>query len=455
MFLSIIPIIYLIYMVTKYTVDLPSWDEWYFIPLFEKMFTHSLTFQDLWSQHNEQRLIFPRIIMLAIAQFTGWNLKYETALNASLGIGIFLALASFLRREAKKFQKYSIYWILPTLSFLVFSLNQYENWLWGWQMLVFLNVFFVIIGFIILTSISVNWISIFTATIFGVIATYSFATGLIYWPIGFLLLLLHPKMIKGVKIKFIIFWFSVTSLVFLSYFYKYSRPLYNPPTPLTLAFQYPVAYIEFILEYLGSPLEIINRNRAIVFGLAGIIVFAYLLLKFIKSKQIKTTVFLTPFAFSLYAISSAIVTGAGRIRLGLAQLPTSRFVTIAELFWVSIVVFLYFYLNLSKRHQVKKLIFQRFKIFTVPIIILITFLAINSSMQGSKTEIERSSFLLNIRNDLLSEKPSKDRILLWAEIYPYSNEKNLTNVINLSELVKRVNILSKYNLSIFKGSEDH
>ena len=86
---AILPIIYLIYILVKFSVDLPTWVEWYSVPLFEKMFSGSLTFYDLWSQHNEHRLVFPYLLTLALGQLTGWNLKYEIAFNLILGFNSF------------------------------------------------------------------------------------------------------------------------------------------------------------------------------------------------------------------------------------------------------------------------------------------------------------------------------------------------------------------------------
>src|SRR3989344_476679 len=102
--LTALPIIYLIYIAAKYSVDIPSYDEWFFVPLFEKMFSGTLTLQDLWAQTNEHRLVVTKLLMLMFVKFTGWNLKYEIALSVILGIGILTAFIYFLKRESKQFR---------------------------------------------------------------------------------------------------------------------------------------------------------------------------------------------------------------------------------------------------------------------------------------------------------------------------------------------------------------
>ena len=122
-FLTVLPIIYLIYIAAKYSVDVPSYDEWFFVPLFEKMFSGTLTLQDMWAQTNEHRLVVTKLLMLMFVKFTGWNLKYEIAFNIILGIGILTAFAFLLKRESRQFKQYSPYLIIPALSFMIFSLG--------------------------------------------------------------------------------------------------------------------------------------------------------------------------------------------------------------------------------------------------------------------------------------------------------------------------------------------
>src|SRR5262245_62975011 len=79
--LAFIPLAYLIVMVATYSVDVPFADQWALVPLLEKSYRGTLTLRDLWSQHNEHRLLFPRMIMLVLARLSGWNLRYELAVN--------------------------------------------------------------------------------------------------------------------------------------------------------------------------------------------------------------------------------------------------------------------------------------------------------------------------------------------------------------------------------------
>jgi len=52
----------------NYGITIPYWDQWEFVPLLEKLHNHTLTLNDLWSQHNEHRILFPKILMLLLAR---------------------------------------------------------------------------------------------------------------------------------------------------------------------------------------------------------------------------------------------------------------------------------------------------------------------------------------------------------------------------------------------------
>ncbi len=79
--------------VFRYAVPIPILDQWALLPLLEKSYQHPLTWGDFWAQHNEHRLVFPRLIMLLCARLSGWDLRWELAVNLLLGVGIYAALS--------------------------------------------------------------------------------------------------------------------------------------------------------------------------------------------------------------------------------------------------------------------------------------------------------------------------------------------------------------------------
>lgn len=443
--LTALPIIYLIYIAAKYSVDIPSYDEWFFVPLFEKMFTGTLAFRDLWAQTNEHRLIVTKLLMLSFVKFTDWNLKYQIVLNIILGIGILASFIYVLKKESKQFSHYSTYLIIPALSVTIFSLGQFENWLWGLQMLVFINVLAVIAGFILLTESSMSWKNISLAVFIGIVALYNYAGGFLYWPIGLALLYFQPRLAKAKKTKFIILWILSTIITLLTYFYNYTKPAYDPSIPVTYVFEHPSESIKLIFQILGSPLEMMSPNYSQILGLLGLIIFIILFVKFRNVKKNNSLV-LFLLAIGFYGLTNAMLTGAGRIGFGLHQRLISRYSTIPELFWLSILILLFLYLSSTR----KTLISSKLKILIILLLVVITGLSIRSSYQGTRIAKDRSNLLQDVRKNFLHADPANG-IKIIMVIYPRTNVNGHTNVINLTDLTKDLNTLSKYKLSLFRS----
>jgi hypothetical protein len=55
------------FLIFRDGVDTPFWDEWdRTAPLFEKMAAGTLGFADFFAQHNEHRILFPRLIFFGL-----------------------------------------------------------------------------------------------------------------------------------------------------------------------------------------------------------------------------------------------------------------------------------------------------------------------------------------------------------------------------------------------------
>src|SRR5258705_8047635 len=75
--LTLLPPCLLALLICRYSVDLPQWDQWAYVPFFEKLSHASLTFGDLFAQANEYRQFFPNLVFVALGWLTHWDLRYE------------------------------------------------------------------------------------------------------------------------------------------------------------------------------------------------------------------------------------------------------------------------------------------------------------------------------------------------------------------------------------------
>ena len=342
--LALIPLVFLIWVVAQYAVNVPFVDQWELVPLLEKTYQGDLTFHDLWAQHNEHRLIFPRIIMLLLARLTHWNIRYELAVNIILALGIFAVFIRQVKITERKLAVVRLPWAIPAISLVVFSISQCENWLWGWQLQMFLSLLAVVGGIVLLANDFFRWRRFAAAAILGIVANYSFADGALVWPIGLMLLLLVPTR-AGKRKAAAAGWILIGALTLGTYFYHYQKPENHPP--LSLIFKMPLAYAAYVFKYLGGMCaQGLGGDTsgdgvfALVIGLAVTVATGWAGVTLVRRKIANVRTLLPYFAMSLYSIGSALVTGVARLGMGSNQALASRYCTMTVPLWVSLVVFL-------------------------------------------------------------------------------------------------------------------
>jgi hypothetical protein len=168
-------------------LNIPFLDQWAFVHLLSRQQQHTLTLADLLAQHNEHRPFFPRLIWLALSGPTRYNVNAQLWVNALLALGTFVF---FVRRAVRAWARLDLeihLLTVPLMSLLVFNLGQRESWLQGFQTVMFLGTACAVMGLLLLSDDS-GWGRYFVALVLGVIATFSVAHGLLFWPAGLLLL---------------------------------------------------------------------------------------------------------------------------------------------------------------------------------------------------------------------------------------------------------------------------
>ncbi|HPO15960.1 MAG TPA: hypothetical protein PLI09_21155 [Candidatus Hydrogenedentes bacterium] len=343
--LAAFPLGILMYKLPHYGLNFPYWDEMLLAPLIEHAKTGQLRFIELWAQHNEHRPLFPRLIMLALALPTNWNVNWVLAANVLCGIGSFLFMSWTALRSASK--ELRPWWVIPVLAFFVFSWAQMENWAWGLELTVLLCTFAVTSGIVLLAHPALGWYGFLLGALMGVVASYSFANGMLYWFAAAPALLVMPKLPREQKILRVVLWVALAFLVIESYFVAYHKPGVSPP--LTALLHAPLAYIGYILLYLGSPVVAIFSTPPwhggpphpygpfhFIPGIAGCAAFLVVLGRAWKRKTMSFTEAAPWLGLAAFAVGSALVTGIGRSGFGPQEGLNSRYMTTNALFWCAL-----------------------------------------------------------------------------------------------------------------------
>jgi hypothetical protein len=370
-------------------------DQWALVPLIEKMDVGNLAISDLWAQHNEHRLIFPRLIMLVLALLTDWNIYFEIGTNILLAITIVVFLNLQIKRtEELEVDKNNYSWLIFLISIFVFSIAQWENWSWGWQIQIFLNVLSIVIGFFILTLRTLNTKHLMLAVLMGVIATYSFANGILYWFISFGILLFREMPNKR-KFQFSITWLFLSLIIAFSYLHDYKKPSHHPS--LSYVLEDPGSFLKYVFAYLGAPVASFSGKWAIIAGIFITLIYILLLIPLFLKQRI---IYLPWVGLGLYSILSAAISGVGRAGFGYEQGLASRYVTISNLIWISVIVLFYLARKniFSKRTILNKKTYE-FAISSISIFLILFMQTTNSSANEWK---HKNEVINSTRNSLLT-----------------------------------------------------
>ncbi len=328
--LTSLPIIFIAVYIWKFGVNIPFMDQWGVVRLLRKAEQGGLTMIDLFTQHNEHRPFFPRLIWLALAPFTRYNVNAQLWVNFLIAFG---TLLFFIRQAIHTWRKAAVKWpplLIPIFCLLVFNLGQYESWLQGIQTIMFLGMACVLIGLFLLADHSQN--SNFAAAIFlGVAANFSMVNGLLYWPVGLgVLILTAPQKTGAMKIFLWLLCSAACMALFLNGWE-------SDGVDLRYVFTHPRDGFLFILHFLGAP---INASEAFAwkFGALGLGLFMFMTNHVIGTRTWKEA---APYlGMILFVLVSAILVTIGRMDLGLIQSRVSRYQTISIWFWACLLTFL-------------------------------------------------------------------------------------------------------------------
>ncbi|WRH65144.1 MAG: hypothetical protein RSE13_14460 [Planktothrix sp. GU0601_MAG3] len=222
----LIPILGVTGFIITFGVNVPFYDQWVLPDLFAKTAAGTLQFKDLFELHNNHRILFPRLIFIGLGFISSWNIKLELFLSLCLAIITFIFLYKISANSSKN-QNYFFHFTNLLTALIFFSLAQSENWLWGFQIAIFLINFCVILSCFILNNNKIQpKKKLLFAAILCLVASFSSAQGLMSW------LALIPGVIVisesgHQRKKYLIFWIALFLLSSLIYSIGYTQETQN------------------------------------------------------------------------------------------------------------------------------------------------------------------------------------------------------------------------------------
>lgn len=328
-------------------LDVPFWDDWELVDLLQRASAGTLRFGDLWAQHNEHRLLLPNLVMLGLARATGWDTRVTMGASFIVSLGTLavlgLIIQSTIRRSAPAFSP----WVFLGASLMTFSMVAWQNWLWAWQVQVFMNALAACVMAWSLGRYGARAPGPWLAMLAAIAGALTFANGVALLPIVPVVLALDPRGDATVwwRRRPAITMAVIGALAVAIYLIGYERPP-DHPSPL-VALAHPLDLLRFLLAYLGAPVALGWRLAAststtpvvlisIAYGAIGLGVVvaggAWLWRRDASDRAL-----LVPWvALVLFTVLSGIMTGVGRLGVSLDQALASRYTTTSALFWVSV-----------------------------------------------------------------------------------------------------------------------
>jgi hypothetical protein len=340
--LALAPVGFLLWKLYGHGHAFPYWDAWELVPILRRIEAGGPAWAELWAQHNEHRIPVPRLIMIALAHATGWNTGYEVALGVLCALALLAALGLHALRAPADRDLPRPWWVLPIFSLLLCSWAQMENWIWGWQFLVYLSTAAVGIGLVLLAGTHPARFAL--ALLLGVVATYSFANGLLYWFAAAPALALAGDLAPRARLRRGALWAAAALLCIGAYFIGFQKPEVTPSAGVLL--EAPLAFLGYVVLYLGAPITAcltrVPWHGPLLFpvgplhflpGLAGLALLGAALAALLRQGALHRDNAQPWLGLVLFAGGSAVATAVGRAGYGLEQALTAAYLPIGALFW--------------------------------------------------------------------------------------------------------------------------
>ena len=317
-------------VVTSYS-SLPFWDGWE-----EFRFAASggdlLSPAWLWRLHNEHRMIIPKLFLAADVRL--FQARQVFLLASIFAIQLMhLALLCWSMRVLGGWRGALWRSGAGLAAFCLFCPSQYENFVWSFQVDFVLPQLLATLSFVALALYwadfeaqpemqpSPKFLVISILAALG--ATFSLASGSLLWP-----LLVAAALYLRLRAPAIFSFAAVGAVSISLYSYHYVRPEWhaNPAASLHSPFQ----VLKYCLAYFISVWPLTVQTIGLWLAMPILLLPVLPFIRKLGSFAIQLVLTM------LYCSATALVTATGRLNFGVSQAASSRYQTVALLFWCSL-----------------------------------------------------------------------------------------------------------------------
>lgn len=302
------------------------------------------TWAELIAQHNESRKFFPRLLFLANTYLGDANPKRIMVINWGLLVVTVLMLRAVARRtlggESKK---------IPGLAAVVtivagcglLTLAQWQNLLWGIQVVVTVPIFALAFSLWCSGWNRPLWLRGLLCGLAATVATFSYANGMVVWPLAGMALALAPRSSVRARVAIVGAMVAAALAAIVYYRHGYVHPGSHPKVDIVL--KEPTLAVKFVMAFLANGIRAttdIDTNIWIGWAgaIAAFLAAGALAVRAIRQKDPSDLLAAWPWLLLMaYSLISAGTTAVGRLGFGVAYALSERYVSFGIAFWVGLV----------------------------------------------------------------------------------------------------------------------
>lgn len=386
------------------TLNILFADEYQLLKGVQLYYDGTLHIKDFFTPHNEHMYPLLRLILLLSTIFDNLNVQHLKYISVFIIAFNSFIVISMLKNSILKENLFFVSFIIISM---LFSFRQWENLLWGMQIVVYISIMNVLLSiyFITIFNIKLEYKYLFFTILTSILATFSFGLGILIWPVIIFIIIIRNdwNKIKFISLFTYLFFFLICILFFSSESSE-KNLLINLESIKNLFLFFLISCSNGIVgEFNNTPIAIYS----LITGSFFFIIYVYIMIIYIRNIH-KLKYIDTFFCIFLFGILVSLATSYARgIPFGYEYGMTSRYSSFNVLTILSAFVILY-----ELNNYINKKMFIIFSIF----IILNIF-------NGYKQEIRMSKFRMNYAN-LMQKESFKELENINLELFNWNDDRN-------------------------------
>ena len=331
--LWLVPAIGAIVLTLRYAVDIPYIDQWDGeLPFLRKVAAGEAGVADLVAQQLEHRIVFSRLVTLAVSMLAGWRTHVSLAMTWLIACAISCCLIWLRQHNTNVSSRESACFSLLT-GVVLFSPQQYDAWFNPSMMQWFSIELLLSLALVLFTSSCSRWVCFPLCIAIAWLATFSSSNGMLLWLVLFPVMAVHARgpQRRGMFLS----WAMAAVIAIAGYFWGFRKP---PESPSLLAgLSDPLAVAGFFLANVGAPLAfgtfIPPLVQARIVGVTIVLIVTFCCL--VHAIRWRNTAFVRDampwYSIIAYAMATQLAISLGRAGSGAEVALAARYMPTANL----------------------------------------------------------------------------------------------------------------------------